>query len=132
MSQKHGYQPLHEPAKYVSFDRMQEILARHSQPKEEVMQPATDSKSIPDDAGAASAENTPERLEWVKPASPLESLITTKCGRFRCRKTNYTGDWRYQMEIYVENLWWYDVGVSLSSFKEIQALAQKHADGLKD
>jgi hypothetical protein len=79
------------------------------------------------DAGAASAENT---LKWEK---VNDWLMRTACGRYRCRKyipgesiDTDSGPPKYQLEMLVQDLWYYRCGPPVDSFKEAKAAAEKH------
>jgi hypothetical protein len=76
MTVKHGYQPMRPPQKHVSFDRMAEILSKHTQPK---VQAVLVSGGVP---------RCPAVLEWQKPVitSPGSANQKSVDGRYRIDK----------------------------------------------
>lgn len=75
MSQKHGYQPIHEPQRHVSQEEMWAKLAKHSAPKVEIQIPKV-------------GETPKAQLQWLDPVKtgPQSGYVETACGLWSVTK----------------------------------------------
>lgn len=139
MAARHGYQPMHPPKKEVSFDRMQEILAKRSTTKVEVMPSDPEGQSSvagregeirSELAGVASAENTPPQLEWLERTEKEPYCRRTKCGRYSIAQGFVFGKAQYQIwKLTAGSAWFIQVGKPhYLSFREAMADAQADSE----
>lgn len=110
------YSPMHEP-KDVSFERMQEILAKHGQlplPKPPEIKPTV-------------------LLEWERPTSAAQMGLYTTCKRYTCAKVVVAGKPMYEVyRLAPQSEWYACIGAGLQSFEQAKAVAQRDFDkGLK-
>jgi hypothetical protein len=120
MSRPIPYSPMHEPRKEVSFERMQQILARRTSPQVELQaEPAGETPQ---------AESPTVPLEWEKPKSRDQMALLTKCGRYSCCKIVLNKRVTYECWALVPGVWFTQIALGLPSFDAAKAVAQKHAD----
>jgi hypothetical protein len=117
------------------IEAMLEKCRKHVEPKVEVM-PVESRETVPDAAGAASAENTPvPQLIWHRTSS---HEMTSGCQRYKVQKTTIqhlmtekgkatsTHAWRYQCHVRVEWLWYVHLEALQASFAAAQEVCEAH------
>jgi hypothetical protein len=110
------YQPMHEPRREVSLDRMHQILAKRSGAQPEVSREPV-----------APAPNTElPKLEWAKPE---QWFCKTTCGRYSVAKCMVGTKATYQCwKLTPGSAWFLMIGTTVYTFADAQAIAQADSE----
>ena len=131
MSVKYGYVPLHPPQKDVSFERMQEILRKHTPI---AAQSPTEKSGVKVWPAASEKPAEPPRprsrtpLQWQKPEAGSTG-VRTVCEWYSCCKVQLAGVWQYEVwtrEPLTGGM--KQLAVGLTDWRDARKVAQADAD----
>lgn len=117
------YVPMHAPRKEVTFEEMQEILARHV---ERAARKASVEVIPAMPAAGGPLEPRPEApdLEWEKPE---KYHVYSKCRQYSVAKTYVYGMARYTVWAFIPDAQWFiQVGPCVDSFAKAKEIANEH------